>query len=175
MKGKNNCEKYGIAITNYALDEEMNVSRQELFNHLLRCKQCREELFDWQNNIAVLRAEEYHNNQEVKNKTEELIRELRKEMIKSMPVIEPLPGEQVLDHDEDIGNAARKLWYYLAQNGKIKLNDLKRKAKLPVDIFHQALGWLARGNQIHRTRVKNATFTYLAPEEIQRHQAQAQR
>ncbi len=185
------CEKYELAITNYVLGEAMPISKEELFNHLRKCPDCQEDMKEWQATYSVMRAEAYDSRPEVKARSKAFIKKLVSQPLPAqtqpssgfptgkvaawqVPRIKPISGEVLLNHDEYIGNAAVKVWHYLYGNGKIKVNDLEQKVELPAPVLNQALGWLARGNQIHRTQVKESIFVYLAPEEIQKHQAQTQ-
>jgi hypothetical protein len=48
-----------------------------------------------------------------------------------------------------IGEAAGKIWRYLSETeGWTTVTQLKIKTKLPVALFHQGLGWLAREDKI---------------------------
>ncbi|MBI3782962.1 MAG: winged helix-turn-helix domain-containing protein [Deltaproteobacteria bacterium] len=49
---------------------------------------------------------------------------------------------------EDIGNAAGELWRYLDAHGAGAVDAIKRKAKLPSDVFYAAIGWLAREGKV---------------------------
>jgi hypothetical protein len=49
---------------------------------------------------------------------------------------------------DDIGYAAGELWRYLESNGPAKAEAIKRKTKLPSDVFYAAVGWLARENKL---------------------------
>lgn len=157
----NDCEKYGIAITNYALDEKLNMSRQELFNHLLKCKKCREELFDWQNSIAVLRAEEYHNRPEVKKKTEELIRELKKEMIKSTP--------PPTDIKVEIDSAAEAIYKFVkdytggSSDKKVAIPMIRNETGLVDYPFYEAMGVLTINEKVTYTKDKDNRPSYVSP------------
>lgn len=70
---KNKCDKYGIAITDYVLGEEMDITYDELFNHLRECVECRKDLANWQTTYAALRTDAYHKTPEAKKRMQELL------------------------------------------------------------------------------------------------------
>lgn len=197
----NPCEKYELAITNYVLGEAIPIPKEELFNHLRKCPNCREDLKDWQATYSVMRAEAYDARPEVKARSKAFIKKLASQPLPAQtqqstgfptgkvaawqvprtrpndrPVgqVKLIPGEKVLDNEAEIGSVAGKLWHYLAQNGKVKMNEIRHKVKLPNTKVALALGWLAKENKVCLTKKRKTTFVYLAPEEIQKHQAQAQ-
>lgn len=182
-KKNNECKKYGLAITDYVLGEDMDISRDELFNHLRTCEKCRRDIFDWQDTYAVMRTEAHFAKPETKKKYAELL-----EKIKNLPAapsvsadrqadrpvgqVKPIRGEVILDPEEHIGHFAGVIWHHLARNGRVKEGELKRKVKLPVKTFDRAIGWLAGEKKIHQTRVKRTNYVYLTPLEREKYQAQ---
>lgn len=187
----NGCEPYKLDLMDYATGEMTFLTKgkqRRLFNHLRGCASCREMFFDYENIYSLLVTTAHVQEPEFIDRMNRLKEQFKRELapspyspgigrdsaIKGVPVIKPIPGEVLLNHDEHIGQAAVKLWHYLYGNGKIKVNDLEQKVELPAPVLNQALGWLARGKQINRTQVKESIFVYLAPEEIQKHQAQTQ-
>lgn len=158
MRNKKDCKKYGLAITNYVLGEKINVTPGELFSHLLVCKKCREELFDWQNNIAVLGAEEYHNRPEVKKETESLIRKLKKELTS-----QPRPGKKPINTKLEITSAAEKIYNCVKTNGKIALPVIRQKTGLIDYPFYEAVGSLVIKEKLILIKDKNNRPTHLSP------------
>ncbi len=47
-----------------------------------------------------------------------------------------------------IGEAAGELWRFLHVNGPHKADAIRRKTKLPSEIFYAAVGWLAREDKL---------------------------
>ena len=46
--------------------------------------------------------------------------------------------------DRQIGEAAGRIWQYLAQHGAATLPQLQRGTALPERLVHMGVGWLAR-------------------------------
>jgi hypothetical protein len=51
----------------------------------------------------------------------------------------------------EIGNAAGKIWNQLQTNGETSLSQLKKATQLEPPVFEWAIGWLARENAIEIT------------------------
>jgi len=56
-------------------------------------------------------------------------------------------------HD-NIGKAAGTVWTYLKKNGTQSLTALMDGTKLEKNLFHWAIGWLAREGKLKITKVK---------------------
>jgi len=69
---------YTQTITDYVLGEAVGVTKEELFNHLRACKQCREEFFNWEDFYAVLRTEAHDAKPEVKERCQALVEEFKR-------------------------------------------------------------------------------------------------
>lgn len=53
------------------------------------------------------------------------------------------------DRIDEIGKAAGEIWMLLeAKKGSMTITSLKNVTQLPADLFHEALGWLAREDRI---------------------------
>ena len=57
-------------------------------------------------------------------------------------------GSNTLGTLKEIGSAAGEVWRYLDSNGAATASAIKRKTKLPSDVFYAALGWLAREGKL---------------------------
>ncbi|HEY5869546.1 MAG TPA: winged helix-turn-helix domain-containing protein [Candidatus Tectomicrobia bacterium] len=67
----------------------------------------------------------------------------------------------------EIGEAAGRIWQYLAEHGETTLRQLQRGTRLPERLLHMGIGWLAREDKLcfvqERGIVKLALHTQLAP------------
>ena len=67
----------------------------------------------------------------------------------------------------EIGEAAGRIWQYLAEHGETTLRQLQRGTRLPERLLHMGIGWLAREDKLYfvqeRGIVKLALHTQLAP------------
>ncbi len=53
------------------------------------------------------------------------------------------------DRIDEIGKAAGELWVYLeGKREGMTVTGLKNGTQLPAELFHEALGWLAREDKI---------------------------
>ena len=50
--------------------------------------------------------------------------------------------------DTQIGEAAGRIWQYLAQHGAATLPQLQRGTALPERLVHMGVGWLEREGQL---------------------------
>ena len=50
--------------------------------------------------------------------------------------------------DRQIGEAAGRIWQYLAQHGAATLPQLQRGTALPERLVHMGVGWLAREEKL---------------------------
>jgi len=158
---KDKCEKYGIAITNYALGEDLGMPQEELFAHLRECKQCLNELVDWKNAYAVMRAKEYDSRPENREKMAKMFENLKKQVFGVDPACAVAKGETVLNMDWEIGSAAGKIYHYVAKNGKSNTIDITRNTDLNLKKVDWAIGWLAREKKICVSYADNLTYVYL--------------
>lgn len=164
------CKKYGMAITNYVLGEKIDVPEDELFNHLRQCKQCRDEISNWQDFNAVLSTDQYHSRPEVIEKWNRFIRAMTNQPERFADV---KPGEKViLDDNKDIGKSAGMLWNMLGKYGKTPVIQLPFKAGLTFDIAYGAMGWLAKEKKIHRIIEEKNIYVDLTKTERHIYEAQ---
>jgi hypothetical protein len=50
--------------------------------------------------------------------------------------------------DTEIGEAAGRIWQYLAEHGEVTLRQLQRGTTLPERFLHMGVGWLAREDKL---------------------------
>ena len=50
--------------------------------------------------------------------------------------------------DMEIGEAAGRIWQYLAEHGETTLRQLQRGTTLPERLLHMGVGWLAREDKL---------------------------
>ena len=50
--------------------------------------------------------------------------------------------------DTQIGEAAGRMWQYLAQHEAVTLTQLQRGTALPERLVHMGVGWLAREDKL---------------------------
>ena len=66
----------------------------------------------------------------------------------------------------EIGEAAGRIWKYLAEHGETTLRQLQRGTTLPERLLHMGIGWLAREDKLYfvqeRGIVKFSLQTQLA-------------
>lgn len=163
---KNNCEKYGIAITDYILGEEMNISREELFNHLATCDKCRNDLTNWRDTYAAMRNKAYLEKPETKKKYNEML-----ERIKSSQCCSDgkLPDGVDININLEYGWYAGTLWHHLGEYGPTKVEDVPAKIKVDADKVKYVTGWLMGEKKVCMKQVKNATYIYLTKEEQEKY------
>jgi len=164
-KDKNKCEKYELAITDYILGEEMDITREELLNHLATCDNCQKDLTNWRETYAAMRNKAYMEKPETKKKYQEML-----ERIKSSSC-EKVPGKDV-NINTKIGAPAGVIWRYLATNGWINVDELPKKTNLNKEIVHEAIGWLGKEGKILMTEEKQTTYVCLADHERKNAQMQ---
>ncbi|MDI6788802.1 MAG: winged helix-turn-helix domain-containing protein [Planctomycetota bacterium] len=163
---KDPCEKYGLAITNYVLSEDMGMTKEELFEHLKGCKNCRKDLTEWRDTVTVMRMETFSKTQEGKAKMHQDLTKL-KERIKT-EVVEPsvpttLPPP--INSEKIVGTAAGQIYNCLKGNGPMPIPVLKVKTKLEDYPFYGAMGWLDREGKIIVRGIGNQPqFAELRPE-----------
>ena len=163
---KDKCEKYGIAITNYALGEDLGMPQEELFAHLRECKQCLNELVDWQDTYATMRTEAYDAKPENKEKMAKMFENLKKQVFGvEASCATTIKGENVLNMEWEIGNAAGKIYRYVEKNGKSNTIDITRNTDLNLKKVDWAIGWLAREKKICVSYADNLTYVYLPKKE----------
>jgi len=166
---KNKCEKYGMAITNYVLGEDLRMPAEELFAHLRVCQKCRDELVDWRETYAVMRTEAYYKKPKAQKKFQELL-----EKIKNLPAPtlrqagQPVtrPTRTVLDASSEINSAAKDIYKfgkgYTGGNPEIKvpIPVIRKKTYYKGYPFYEAMGTLVRDKKANYTKDKDNQPTH---------------
>jgi hypothetical protein len=133
------CEKYGIAVMNLVMGEDIGMTQDQLMNHLRECKQCRADLFEWRDTYQVMRMEADAKKPEHKQKVAEMVARIKRKLLECTEV-----GKKI-DQNQEIGTPAGKLWEILAREGPIRVSDIPEKMRKDYDIDQAfaAYGWLA--------------------------------
>jgi len=140
---KTACEKYGIAITNLVMGENIGMPQEVLFDHLRKCKECREDLFEWRDTYMVMRLESDAKNPEHKKKIAEMVAKLKRELLCSVE-----KGTKA-DKNKEFGAPAHELWHILAKEGPMKVADIPHRLnKYAIDQAFGAYGWLTLQNKV---------------------------
>lgn len=166
MGKKADCEKYGIAITNYVTGEKLNVPETELFEHLRTCADCRADLKNWKATYALMRAKTHDAKPESKQRLEEL---LAKANPKTLPC-QMLKTGQVVSLKEAVGTPSGIVWNCIAKHGVVKLSDLPELTKLDAATAYGGYGWLAHQEKL--IIIKDKKDKYLCLTETERSQYQ---
>jgi len=169
---KNNCKRYGQAITDYVLGEEIDCPKEELMSHLKACAKCRAELTNWQDFQNALRVKEHHSRPEVKEKWDRFIRELVSPSQPAESGRAPAEHRGILNIEEKVGAPAGILYQALARNGEVKIEHLPQITELPPPKAYSAFGWLACQKKVVMRQDDKGTYVALTPLERERSQAQ---
>ena len=151
-KTKNDCKKYGIAITNYVLGEDLGMTPEELYNHLRSCPQCLEELTDWQETYAVMRTEAYHKTPEAKKRYAESLEKIKAQT----------GAKKSIDGEWVVGSAAGKIYQVLKTNGETAYPVIRDKSGLAGFPFYEAMGWLIGEKKVQLSEDKTTIYAGLA-------------
>ncbi len=163
---KDKCEKYGLAITDYILGEEMDISREDLFNHIASCEKCQKDLENWRETYAAMRNKAYMEKPETKQKYQEML-----ERIKS-PKCNPgnqLPSGTDIDINKEYGWHAGILWRHLAENGPTKEEEIPVKIQADKDKAKIVTGWLMGEKKVCLRQVKGEKYIYLTKDEQEKY------
>lgn len=155
------CEKYGLAITDYVLGEQMDITPEELFNHLRACTSCLDDLLEWKDTYAAMRTEAYHAKPETQEKMKRMVENLKQQVFGTPSVYAQAKGETVLNTDWEIGNVAGDIYRYVGKKGKTDTIEISRNTKLPLVKIDRALGWLAREKKVCLSEANRLTYVYL--------------
>lgn len=167
-KTKNPCEKYELAITNYVLSEDMGMTKDELFEHLKGCKECRRDLTEWQDTMTVMKMESFSKTQEGKAKMQQDLSKLKERMKReSLP---PTLKEHITV--AKVGWTAGNVLKLVATNEPVSLPDLAEKANIDPELALLSAGWLARENKVTFDHTKRPLHVMLTPEEQERFRRQ---
>jgi len=162
---KDKCEKYGIAITNYVLGEDLGMPQEELFAHLRECKQCLNELIDWQDKYALMRTEAYHAKPENEEKMKKMFENLKKQVFGVNTTCTVSKGETLINTEWEIGSAAGTIYRYVEVKGKSSTIQIIRDTNLNLSLMDQGIGWLAHEKKICVSYADNLKYIYLPKKE----------
>jgi hypothetical protein len=162
-KAKDNpCEKYELAITNFVLGEDMGMTKDELFEHLKGCKNCRRDLTEWQDTYTVMRMESFSKTPEGKAKMQQDLAKLKERMKReSLPT--PIGKEIPIDVKWEIGSAAGKVYDLLKTKGKLSIPVIVKYTGLKEYNVQQGIGWLAGQEKILLSRDDKTAYASLNP------------
>lgn len=133
-----------MAITDYVLDQEMDISKEELYGHLANCKKCQKDANQWSATCSVLRAQEYDSRPESKKRFEEFMAKLHQ-----APVSATTPeGEKIIDARWEFGSKAGVVYNYLKNipNNKARVDDMVKELGLTASI--SGMSWLTKENKL---------------------------
>lgn len=172
MKGKSGCEQYGLAITDYILDEEMDITKEELFNHLASCENCRNDLANWRETYAAMRNKAYLEKPETKKKYDEMLNRVKSasgglDRVKSSQCRPDakLPDGVDININLEYGWYAGTLWQHLAANGPTKIEDVPKIINTDADKAKVVSGWLMGEKKLCMKQAKDAKYIYLTKDE----------
>ncbi len=57
--------------------------------------------------------------------------------------------------EQEIGEAAGKIWKVLEEKGPMSKAKIAKQTKLPANLVNQGLGWLAREGKLTQQKQKN--------------------
>ena len=132
----------------------MDISRNELFEHLKICPKCRQDLKDWKVTYGILRAKAYNQKPEVKIRLQELLDLSSYHIAKGGNKI-------IIDVKWEIGSAAGKVYKLLEANGEMPISVIIEKTGLKEYHVQQAIGWLAGQEKIIITKDDKAAYASL--------------
>jgi len=140
---KNQCQRYEKAITHFVTGEDMGMSKEELFEHLKSCKNCRRDLTEWQDTVTVMRTEAFSKTPEGQAKMHSDLAKLKERMKTGLP---PVVREEITT--EKIGLTAGEVWRFLDKHGSTSLPVLPEKINRDPYLTILSTGWLAKENKV---------------------------
>jgi hypothetical protein len=174
-KNEDPCAKYGIAITDYILGEQMDIPQAELFNHVANCANCRKDMLNWRNTYSAMRNEAYLKKPEVQEKYKQMLESIKRGKSADSPALmrgesscttAPLPeNEKLIDTEWEIGHYAGELHKLLGQTGKVAVDQIIRQTEFDRILVERLIGWLAAERKICITTDNKAEYIYLKPHE----------
>jgi len=170
MKGKSACEKYGLAITDYILDEEMDIPKEELFNHLASCDSCRKDLANWRDTYMAMQNKAYMEKPETKKKYDEMLNRVKASTGSAKTLSQcsssaKLPDGVDININLEYGWYAGTLWQHLAANGPAKIEEVPKILNTDADKAKIVSGWLMGEKKICLRHAKDAQYIYLTKDE----------
>lgn len=170
-----NCKRYAQAITNSVIGEKIDVTKEELAQHLRKCPKCQKEASNWQDVCDFIRVKEYHARPEVKAKWDNFLNELtacptpsfrRAGKLTSKPAT--ATARVIRDAKWEIISAAEKIHDFVKDYAN---GDLTKKVAYPVireetgfrDYpFHEAMSHLVTNDKLILTKGKDNRPEYVA-------------
>ena len=144
-----NCKEFELDLTDYVMGETTFLTKEKqdaLFEHLRKCSQCRAELWNWKEVLAVMKTKDEMGKPEHQAKINELIKRLHAETDK-MPC-QLIKDGTVIPNDVEVGARAEVVWNCVGLNGIVNLDDLPKLTNLSHDQAYGAYGWLALQDKI---------------------------
>ena len=154
------CEKYELAITNYALAEDMGISKEELYEHLATCKKCQQDLTEWSTAVGILRAEMHDARPEAKKKRIDLLSKIKGQ---------PVPTPAVPPTWNTVGKAAGEMWKCLGEKGPTVLTNLPQVCAMDFWLAASTYGWLLREQKLKVDQSKFPPIVQLTADEQNRY------
>lgn len=165
-KATDPCEKYGLAITDYILGAEMDMPREELFNHLASCESCRKDLANWRDTYSAMRNKAYMEKPEIKKKYQEMLERIKSSQCSS---VDKIQGGTDININMEYGWHAGILWRHLGEYGPTKVEEIPAKINLDTDKARVVTGWLMGEKKVCLKQVKNAEYIYLTEAEQEKY------
>ena len=156
------CEKYELAITSYVLGEETELPKAELEAHLKTCKNCRQDLKEWKEAVAILRAEAHDAKPEAKKKRAELLAEIKGQPSGQEQCFQCLPSDIDL---KQIGWDVGDVWRCIGEHGPIPITDLPVKCNMPPWKITATFFWLVGEKKVEIVPDTFPNQVRLTPEE----------
>jgi hypothetical protein len=169
-----NCKEFEMDLTDYVMGETTFLTKEKqeaLFEHLRKCDQCRAELWNWKEVLAMMKTKSAMAKPEHQKKINELIKRLHEETDKSadspansgkMPVAsETQLAKNNITTKWEIGSAAGKIYNCLKANGPaMPIPLIREKTGLWDFPFYEAVGWLAKEEKVTLTKDKDGKPAY---------------
>ena len=173
-KATDPCEKYGIAITDYILGEEMDIPREELFTHLAACEHCRKDLANWRDTYSAMRNKAYMEKPETKKKYQEMLARIKSSASSVVPSSQCSAGDKLqggidININKEYGWHAGILWSHLGENGPTKEEDIPAKIQADKDKAKVLTGWLMGEKKVCMKQINQDKYIYLTKEEQEKY------
>lgn len=156
-KAKSNCKKYEMAINDYALGQDMEMSKEELFGHIAQCAKCQKYAKEMRATTSVLKAQEYDSSPESKKHFEEFMAKLHASPVACTTA----QGEKILDAKWEFGSTAGAVYNYLKKfpDNKTKVDDIVKELGLTTSI--SGMSWLAGESKLGLSLSGKDTYAFL--------------
>lgn len=174
IKAKNPCKKYELAVTDYVLGQAMKMPKEELWEHLKTCKNCRRDFADWQDTYTVMKTEAYYNKPEGKQKMKESFEALKRRMappVKNEARLTEKPVGQAsvpTDAKWEIGSAAETIYNFVkdstgsSSDKNIAIRVIRKRTDLVNYPFYEAMGSLVTNEKVTLIKDKDNRPEYVA-------------